>query len=503
MKDREGRFTLVNKAVADVYGTTISEIIGKTDAYFNDNEEEVAQFRADDIEVITSGCEKVIREERITDARGATRWLQTTKRPLALPDGTVQILGVSTDITERRALTEQLFQSQKMEAIGSLAGGIAHDFNNLLTAILGYVGFLKLRVGNEGEIADSVHKVEGIATKASQLTQKLLAFARKGKNQNISVDVHSLVNETIDILARTIESSVEIKLALDAKSAEVLGDPVQLQQVVLNLAINARDAMSPRVGGSSGGTLKIATRNITSERGFLSEGREYFSAGVAERERIPDGQYVEISVSDTGCGITESAMQRIFEPFFTTKGEGKGTGMGLAVVYGIVKNHGGIVTVKSTAGAGAHFKVYLPLEVRKSIDEVQSADVSEGSPIAGQGRILLVDDHSEIRDVTGQMLKHLGYRVVTASDGREAVEYMEGNSNVIDLVILDMTMPRLGGREAFKAIRKINPHVKTILSTGYLNTTYIEEILREGINGFMQKPYEMRRLSEVVAEVLR
>jgi len=394
------------------------------------------------------------------------------------------------DLTERRQAEEalrrseeQLRQSQKMEAIGTLAGGIAHDFNNILTGVLGYADLLKLE-SKPGEkvhhAADIIHKA---ARRGADLTQQLLGFARRGKQQNVPVDIRASIHEIVAILSRTIDKNIMITQRFRAKSALVTGDPSQLQQVVLNLAVNARDAMP------TGGELTFVTDAVT-----LSAEECRGMPGA-----VP-GEYLMVSVIDTGCGIPEELRERIFEPFFTTKDRGKGTGMGLAMVYGIVKNHGGAIRVDSEIRRGTNFSIYLP--VAGAGTATAEPRPKDEAVARGSGLILVVDDEETVRDVASRYLKHLGYEVLTACDGKEAIDLYLDRGREIDLIVMDLVMPRLGGRECFRVLKKIDPGVRAILSTGYGFNVAAQEMLDEGMLGFVQKPYEMNHLSEVVARAL-
>lgn len=488
-KDASGRFTLVNQAVAQIYGTTVEDIVGKKDSDFNPQGDEVEHFLEDDKIVIEQQRDVFIREEKITDSQGQMHWLQTIKRPLKLADNEpVQVLGVATDITETKRLHEQLLQAQKMEAIGQLAGGIAHDFNNYLTGIIGYTGLLKYSSTRPKEVERAADLIESIAQKAAQLTEKLLGFARKGKHQNASVDIHNSIRETVALLSRTIEKDITIMQLLCAETSYTQGDPMQIQQVILNLALNARDAIQCESNSKGQARIEISTKLLNLPEDFQ----------LNDQQPKP-GRYLMLQVKDTGCGIDPQIKEKIFEPFFTTKGPSKGTGMGLAMVYGIVKNHGGAISVESTPALGSAFTIFLP-----SIDPPlhKSVEVERTPSVSGQGHILIVDDHQVIRDVTTRMLTSLGYDVVTAKDGLEALEYFKENWRDIDLVILDMVMPNMGARECFRELKRINPRVRSILSTGYDKNNAAQEILNEGIADFVQKPYQLQKLSEIVARVL-
>ncbi|MCB0319152.1 MAG: response regulator, partial [Bdellovibrionales bacterium] len=478
VKDREGRFTLVNKAVADAYGTTPEKLVGKKDIDFNDQIQEVEHFREADIRVIVGNEELFIPEEEITDSGGNIRYLQTVKKPLRLSDEEESVvLGVSTDITKQKELQSQLFHAQKMEAVGQLAGGIAHDFNNLLTGILGYATLIKSKDLEDNEHFSIADKLIKAAERAAELTQKLLGFARKGKNQNIPINLHSIIEETVSMLDRIIEDNVRIKLDLSDFDPVIRGDPTQIQQVVLNLALNARDAMSESLGGTNGGVLNISTK-------FNKHNEE---------------KYVVLTFEDTGCGIPKSIQSRIFEPFFTTKPNRRGTGMGLAMVYGIVENHGGKISIKSITGEGTSFEIVFPCV--KSDQKIMTLK-KENNFLKGKGSIMVVDDNQIVLSVTADMLKALGYKVETANNGWQAIKKYKVLKNEIDLLILDLVMPDLGAEETFLQLQKINPKIKVMLSTGYEASQSVQKVLDLGMVGFIQKPYEMSKLSKAISSVL-
>ena len=488
VKDRQGRFMLANEAVAKVYGTTVERLIGKTDADFNGSDQEVQNFCKDDQFVIDTCSDLFIPEEYVTTASQETIWLETVKKPIHLFDGRVMVLGVATDITTRKTLQSQLLHAQKLEAVGQLAGGIAHDFNNLLTGMLGYSNMLMTSHNLDPESRRAVSMIRNAAEQATELTQKLLGFARKGKHQNVAVDIHKVVDDTLALLNRTLEKNIIIQRSLHAENSYVCGDPVQLQQIMLNLALNARDSMTAE-NRSLTNKLTISTSIVPRD--------EVNSTAVCA---LPSQSFLKISVSDTGCGISSENLARVFDPFFTTKDEKHGTGLGLSMVYGIVKNHNGCVTVQSEVGRGSTFDVFLPCYGEETTRPPRTE--LEISSVKGKGRIMLVDDHQVIRSVTSDMLKSLGYEVIAARDGLEAVEYFKRHDRDIDLIILDMIMPGIGAKECFDRLKAINQSVKVVLSTGYVANNSIQEILDQGMVGFVQKPYMLGQLSKIVAEAM-
>jgi signal transduction histidine kinase/ActR/RegA family two-component response regulator len=377
---------------------------------------------------------------------------------------------------EREQLAAQLRQSQKMEAIGTLAGGVAHDFNNLLTAILAEAALLKETEPRDERVLAAAAIVEAAGRRAKDLTDQLLGYARQGKTENVLVDVSEIVSGVVRLLGRTISKSIAIESELCPDRAAVLGDPGQMQQVLLNLALNARDAM-PR-----GGTLRFETELRPEVEGDPGEARR-----------------LEIRVRDTGSGIPEGDLERIFEPFFTTKDPGKGTGMGLAMVFGIVQNHGGSIRAENVSGGGALFRIVLPVA---SGIAVNRAVREERAPQRGSGRVLIVDDEPIVLNVARQLLRHLGYEVLTANGGEEAVQVWRARGSEIDLVLLDLLMPRMDGRETLRELRRMDPGAKVLLTSGWGLEGSARELLEEGILGIVRKPYEIAELSILVADAV-
>jgi anti-anti-sigma factor len=395
------------------------------------------------------------------------------------------LLGITRDITDRKKselergrLQEKLLQSQKMEAIGTLAGGVAHDFNNLLTGILGHSSMILSRSGLDPEIAESASVIEEAARRGAELTTSLLGFARRGALARVPVDLDQCVRDLVRLLKPTLDRRIEITHRPAASSLTVMGDPAQLHHGLLNLALNARDAMP------AGGMLTFATARITPSADQL-----------AAHPDSPPGPYAELSVSDTGEGIAAPILGRIFEPFFSTREVGKGSGMGLAVVYGIAEHHKGWIEVASEPGNGSTFRLLLPLATEK----VETPRPSR--PVAG-ARVLVVDDEEIVRTLAARMLDRLGYQVAVAADGVEALEIYRPDPSAFDLVLLDMVMPRMGGKQCLAELRRINPEVRVIVSSGYSRSDAIEAGQDSGIAGFAQKPYRLQDLGAVVERAL-
>ncbi len=426
------------------------EIIGKSDLDLPWAQTEAAGYRAADREVMDSGRPKLAIVEPQLQADGRVVWFNTTKVPLFAADGAViGVLGASLDITEMRRLEEQYRQAQKMEAIGQLAGGVAHDFNNLLQII---TGFLDLAVRSLPPAHPAQYELEEVAratSRATSLVRQLLTFSRRDTMRCEVVDVDHLIGNLIKMMRRMIEESVELRTAKRGDVPRVFADPGHLEQVVINLCVNARDAMP------SGGTLLIETALATLDKDAAAQ-----IPGAAA------GQYTVLSVSDTGTGMPPEVVEHIFEPFFTTKEVGKGTGLGLATVYGIVQQHGGFIEVSSDPGQGSVFRVYLPAASDEQRESSQ-LQATTRSVTPGQETILLAEDDEQVRRFAARILRDAGYRVLAAGDGEEALEIHAQEGGRVDLLVLDSVMPKRGGRGVFEAIRAGHPDIKALFCTGY------------------------------------
>jgi PAS domain S-box-containing protein len=401
-------------------------------------------------------------------------------------DGGVVFELFAEDVTERRALEQQLRQSQKMEAVGRLAGGIAHDFNNLLMVISGYSEFLLERLGSSPELRAPAQEIASAAERASSLTRQLLAFSRKQMLAPKIVNLNDVVTENLRMLTRMIGEDIDLVMLPGANLWTVRADAGQIEQVIMNLAINARDAMP------SGGKLTIETSNAT-----LDEDYSRFHAP------LQPGDYVMLAISDTGAGMDEETQSHIFEPFFTTKGQ-KGTGLGLSTVYGIVKQSGGFIWVYSELGRGTTFKIYLPRVA--SIGEAASAQAA--APVEthkvepGTETILLVEDEANLRYLARQFLEKQGYRVIEAADGAVAVQIAVAHEGVIHLLLTDVIMPGMNGRELAQRICEIRPNVKVLYMSGYTeNVVGHNGMLDAGVR-LLQKPFNLRALKDRVREAL-
>lgn len=388
------------------------------------------------------------------------------------------VIGVAIDITEQKKLEEQLLRAQKMEAIGTLAGGLAHDFNNLLTNILGYTSLMLYEISETHPHYARLKSIEKQAFSAADLTRQLLGFARGGKYEVLPTDLNELVRSTSEMFGRTRkELSLVFRLQPELHVVEV--DRVQIEQVLMNLLVNAWQAMP------DGGTIILSTENVVLDTHYC------------DIHEIKQGAYVTIAITDAGTGMDEETQKRIFEPFFTTKEKGIGTGLGLASAYGIVRNHGGVINVYSEVGHGSTFSVYLP----QSDKAVGSEEPVAKGLVAGIGTILLIDDQDIVSEVGAAMLQTLGYDVIVAQNGQEAIQIYAEKQDTIFLVILDMIMPGMSGSETFDRLKQINPDVRVILSSGYSINGKASAIISKGCSGFIQKPFNLSDLSSKIEQV--
>jgi nitrogen-specific signal transduction histidine kinase/CheY-like chemotaxis protein len=390
------------------------------------------------------------------------------------------------DVTELReaqekleSMQEQLLQAQKLESLGTLAGGIAHDFNNLLMGIQGYASLMLLGLEAGHPHYEKLRAIESQVQSGSDLTRQLLGFAQGGRFEVRPTDMNDLVRKTTGMFGRT-KKEIRIFEKYAGSLWSVEADRGQLEQVLLNMLVNAWQAMP------GGGDLYLETSNA--EVGD-QEARAY---------GIEAGLYVKVTVTDTGVGMDERTRQRIFDPFFTTKEMGRGTGLGLASAYGILKGHGGTITVSSEPGHGTTFEVYLPASELEAVPEASPP----GGIEPGRGMVLVVDDEPLVREVTREMLLGLGYEVLTAGSGPEALEVYGSRGSEIDVVVLDMIMPEMGGGEVFDRLRSEDRDVRVILSSGYSLDGQASEILERGVLGFLQKPFRLEDLSRKIREAL-
>ncbi|HVU16878.1 MAG TPA: PAS domain S-box protein [Candidatus Didemnitutus sp.] len=491
-KNRRGQFILVNQATADVYGTTIANLVGKTDADFSSNPEDVKHFQEADAEVLRSGKPLIIAEV-ITDSKGCVRHLSTVKIPLRFAGETdPAVLGVSVDIPDlknaeqaRQQIEKKLLETQKLESLGVLAGGIAHDFNNLLTGILGNAGLARLERPPGTPGYDHLEQIERAAKRAAELCKQMLAYSGKGTFVIQKVDLNALLEETTQLLQISVSKRASLRFNLMRPLPVVQADATQLRQVVMNLVINASEALDERPGA-----ITLATGVVQADAAYLAEAD--FSGTL-----FP-GYYVFLEVGDNGIGMEPAVARRIFEPFFTTKFTGRG--LGLAAVQGIVRGHQGAIRVISEPGKGTTFRVLLPAATG-SADPLTAAPAPT-SGWRGTGRVLVVDDEETVRKVSARLMERLGFTVDTAADGQEALLLFETAASDYVLVLLDQTMPRLDGEQTFRRLRQIRPQVRVILMSGFNKVDMIDRFTGQGLAGFVQKPFEVESLAAEVRRVV-
>jgi PAS domain S-box-containing protein len=482
-KDAEGRFLLVNRAVAEAYGTTVQALRGKTDADFARSPEEARHFREDDLEVIRSGKPKLIPEEPITDASGRVRHLQTTKIPFTF-SGTDSpaILGVSLDITERKAAEEALRRAAKEESLTVLAGGVAHDFNNLLAAMLGHVSLALRKLPPDGPARGHVEKAASTVQRAADLTRQMLAYSGRGHFVIQPADLGALVRENLPLLEVALPKNVRLESRLAAELPLVDADVGQIQQVLMNLVINGAEAI-----GAGGGTVTVTTGLQT-----IGPGDDRFWRTTGQP--LPPANYVLLEVRDDGPGMDAETLSRIFDPFFSTKFTGRG--LGLAAVLGIVKGHRGGLSVESEPGRGTVFRLLFAPSREASVARPAAAT----APGRERLRLLLIDDEEIVREMVTEVLESEGLEVVAAADGEQGIALFRKMAAEINVVLLDLSMPGLTGEETFSRLSALRSDVPVILSSGYDRAEATRRFEGRTPSGFIQKPY---RPDELLAEIRR
>jgi PAS domain S-box-containing protein len=481
--DTAGTIQYVNRKFTELTGFSAAEALGKNPRIFKSGNTSTEVYR----ELwgkITAGEEwRGVMQNRRKD--GSLWWNAATVSPMRDVDGNVtHFLAIQQDVTQQRQLEDQLRQAQKMEAVGRLAGGVAHDFNNLLTVISSYSELLldDLPAADQAR-RDDLGQITKAAADASALTRQLLAFSRQQVLEAKVLDLNAIVSGAGKMLQRVIGEDITLALVLAPKLGWVKADPGQVEQVIMNLAVNARDAMP------DGGKLTIETTNTELDAGY-----------IGEHGPVAPGSYVRLVVSDTGVGMDDETRRRIFEPFFTTKEQGKGTGLGLATVYGIVKQSGGFVWVYSEPGKGAAFKIYLP-------QVVQSEDVERGAetlppPAKGTETVLLAEDAASVRAVTRQILERQGYTVLEAPSGRAAVDIAAKRRGGIHLLLTDVVMPEMSGRQLADQLAELRPEIKVLFISGYTDDSVVRHGVLEAGVAYLQKPFTPDSLARKVREVL-
>ncbi|PKN57948.1 MAG: hypothetical protein CVU56_08135 [Deltaproteobacteria bacterium HGW-Deltaproteobacteria-14] len=478
--DAAGNVVLVNPAGEQLTGWTLEQARGRRlgdVARVNDDQDAPLLQGA---LLDATGPESCPRA-RLVDRDGRIHIVAYTFSPVRDRHGdAVGLVLVLRDVSEQVAVEEQLRHAQKMEAIGRLAGGVAHDFNNLLTGIMGYADLLRIELTGHEPFAQYAEMVLETSRRAAELTRQLLAFSRRQQISSGRVDLHEIIHDAISLLRRTIDPRIEIEAALEAPWAAVSGDRSQLQNALLNIGLNARDAMR------RGGTLTFATRVV-----------DLGAAQAARRGGLRDGLHVELTIRDTGPGIPVADLERVFEPFYTSKGVGEGTGLGLAAVYGTVTGHGGAIRASNASDGGALFTLLLPLLPPAPVEE--DAGGTKEVPVRGSGRVLVADDEDVVRKLLQMMLTALGYTVVTAANGEEAVRRFMDDPAGWTLVMLDVQMPVMSGDEALARIAEIDPDVHVLVSSGHR----VDAGTAPQARAFLQKPFDLLELSRKVAEARR
>jgi two-component system cell cycle sensor histidine kinase/response regulator CckA len=479
IKDLQGRYLMINSAGADSLGRTVAELLGKQDRQLF-GPEMAASITAHDREVIATQQPQTFQE-----TRGETELVRhylTTKGVYRDQEGQViGLFGISRDVTDLKRLENQLRQAQKLEAVGRLAGGIAHDFNNLLTVINGCtdLALLDLRDTSSGQLLLEIHEA---GKRAATLTRQLLAFSRQQVLDARVVDLNKALTQVGNLLKRVIGEDVELSFTFDPSLGLVKVDPSQFEQAILNLAVNARDALP------EGGWLKIETRNVELDKAF-----------AASHPDVHAGRYAQVAVSDSGLGMDPATVARIFEPFFTTKPVGKGTGLGLAMVYGFLKQSGGHIEVESGLGHGTKFRLYLPLVSESSVDVPRRTDPPRHT--GGPETILLVEDDDAVRRICSRVLLASGYQVLEARNGEEALEQVARSAGKLDLLVTDLVMPRIGGRQLAAKLRDGVPRLSVLFLSGYTEDLPLAHELGAA-DGFLQKPFTPSALANKVRALL-
>jgi PAS domain S-box-containing protein len=481
--DTDGTIEYVNQHFTELTGYSPEEAIGLNPRILKTGETGIEEYRRLWKTILAGDEWRGEFHNRKKD--GDLYWEQAYISPIRDNSGRItHFIAIKEDITERKQLESQLRHSQKMEAIGQLAGGIAHDFNNILTAIIGYSSIMQLKLPEDSPLKKSAEQISATAERGATLTQGLLAFSRKQATNPVIIDLNELLNRVHQLLLRLISEDINLEIITSPKALPVMADSVQIEQVLMNLATNARDALK------NGGSIVITAEAVSVDSDFL------LARGFGLH-----GEYALLTFTDNGEGMDAEVVKHIFEPFYTTKELGKGTGLGLSIVYGIIKKHGGYINCQSTIGVGTSFEVYLPLlDGSMSVDEKISQE--SDLPEKGVDIILLAEDDDDARALVKEILEEFGYSVMEARDGQEAVEIFKNNSDKLDLMILDVIMPKLKGREVYDAVMAIDPKMKILFCSGYSKELVITQggLLQE--MNYLAKPFTPKELLMKIREVL-
>jgi len=480
--DQTGKITYVNDKFCEISKYSREELIGQDHRLVN-SAYHPKEFIRNIWTTISNG--KVWRGEIRNRAKdGTIYWVDTTIVPFLNEGGKpYQYVASRYDITEQKRIENQLLRAQRMESIGTLAGGIAHDFNNILSPILMATEMLQLN-----DFDKETHRWLAIirenSERGAELVKQVLTFARGMEGERIIVQVKHIIKDLVKVLKQTLPKSINVRSDLDPDLWIVRADPTQIHQVLMNLSINARDAMA------FGGTLVLRAENVMLDENYA---RVHIDA--------KPGEYLMISVSDTGAGIAPDIQDRIFDPFFTTKEMGKGTGLGLATALTIVRSHGGFINVYSDVGRGTKFSVYIPTA---KLEESSRKTIQIGSMPRGAGElILVVDDEENIREITRATLEKFGFNVLTANDGTDAMAIYAQQSGEISVILTDIAMPYMDGTALIRAVRKIDPNSKIVAMSGLMNSEQTAELQNLNVNAFLSKPYTAESLLKILAEILQ
>jgi two-component system cell cycle sensor histidine kinase/response regulator CckA len=496
--DKQGCFTFVNHQFEKVLGFAKKDLIGtgfKNILHKEDLSKASILTRFDQYDKqVNDGQDMLFRFKKAGNKTSqydpyesfAFMELKTTPMHLPASDNREEFNGVyavARDVTERVALEDQLRQAQKMDAIGTLAGGIAHDFNNILMGIQGYSSLVKSGFEQGSEEYKRLSNIDAYVFSGAEMARQLLGFAQKTSQETSLVNLNYLLKMTAKLFGRT-KKDIWIEHSLDKQLWGTIVDEGLIKQVLMNLFVNAWQAMP------NGGKILIKSENFVMDEFRVDE------FGLEK-----SGAYVKVTVTDTGIGMNDEIMTRIFDPFFTTKERGQGTGLGLATAYGIIKSHKGIFKVTSKPGKGSSFMFFLPASRAK----ITPGKVSEEKEMIfnGKGMVLLVDDETGVIEVCSEMLEHLGYQVKAVSNGFDAIEVLKAKNQKIDLVILDMVMPKMNGEETFEKIRALDPGMRVLVSSGYSRETEIQKMMKKGCNGSISKPFDIVKLSEKLNTVFK
>ena len=475
--------TYISPAYERVWGRTRKSLLENPKSFIEGIHPDDRERVLSDLELQKAG-KPFDHEYRVIHTDGSTRWIWDRGFPIRDDAGRLtHYAGVAQDITERRRLEGQFRQAQKMEAVGRLAGGVAHDFNNLLTIINGYSELLLERLHPSDPLRGSIEEIIKAGGRAASLTRQLLAFSRQQVLAPRVLDLNALVADVERMLRRLIGEDIDLVMLPGAELGRVKADPGQIEQILVNLAVNARDAMP------EGGKLVIETTNV-----------ELDDAYARSHPVVTPGHYVMLAMSDTGTGMDAAIQAHIFEPFFTTKEQGKGTGLGLSTVYGIVKQSGGYIWVYSEPGLGSTFKIYLP-SVEDAAESVSGPEARE-LPFGGSETILLVEDEEAVRTLASKILQERGYRVLESASPDDALQIAEHHQEPIDLLLTDVVLPKMSGRKIAEYLTALRPNMKVLYMSGYTDDAVVRNGVLESNTAFLQKPFTPSGLARKVREVL-